>query len=112
MPTLRLTSITCEMPEETDKDEIYLMFQGQKIWPPTKKFQQIDVDEEIDLDVQLRVSDDWAEIELWEYDYTSKNDHLGTFHIRTDDLGSFTEILTTNEGVAERAGYYLSGEVF
>lgn len=111
MPTLTLNSITCEITEESDKDEIYLKHQGQKIWPKAKKFHQIDVDEEVELGVEILVGQGWIEIELWEYDYTSKDDHLGTFHINVDEMGAFTEILTLNENEASQAGYYLSGEI-
>jgi Ca2+-dependent lipid-binding protein len=52
-------------------------------------------------------------LELWEYDVTSKNDHLGTFQLDIQSLeaGKFTELLIRDEKGAKRASYYLNWEI-
>jgi hypothetical protein len=51
MPFLKISSIVCEVPEESDKDEIYLMFRDKKIWPQNQKYFKIDVDEILSIDL-------------------------------------------------------------
>ena len=114
MPLIKLTSIICECPEETDKDEIYLKFQGQKIWPGDKKFIKIDSDEELPIGLKTKVTKlGWMTIELWEYDLTTSNDHLGDFHldIESELPGTNTTILSRNKEGAERASYMLNWEI-
>ncbi|MEQ9023410.1 MAG: hypothetical protein RLN82_11765 [Pseudomonadales bacterium] len=114
MPTLILSSIVCEIPEESDKDEIYLMLQGKKIWPQNKKYLKIDVDEMLPVGLKFNIKGPGImKLELWEYDVTSKNDHLGTFHLdfKNLDSGNFTELLIRNEAGAEKASYYLNWEM-
>ena len=78
MPTVTISSIICELPQETDKDEIYLVFKGKKIWPRDQKYQKIDTDENLPINIKLKLNGKgWLKLELWEYDLTSKNDHLG-----------------------------------
>lgn len=112
MPTVILTSVICEVPQETDKDEIYLMFKGKKIWPKEKKFHKIDVDERAPIGLQVKVNAKGIiKIELWEYDLTSSNDHLGTFHLKVDgSTGEFTEMLNPNEAFGE-VSYFLNWKV-
>ncbi|MEQ8241115.1 MAG: hypothetical protein RIA69_18000 [Cyclobacteriaceae bacterium] len=114
MPLIKLTSILCECPEESDKDEIYLKFGDQKIWPIGKKFIKIDTDEELVIGLKTKVTKiGWMTIELWEYDLTSSNDHLGTFHleINSDEPETKTTILSRNEDFSQKASYMLNWEV-
>ena len=66
MGKIRLKSITCHQPSETDKDEIFLKFVGDKIWPKGSKFLRIDSDESIDVNLTIDAKTIWVEIELWE----------------------------------------------
>ena len=112
MPHIRLKSITCHQPDETDKDEIYLIFQGKKIWPKNVKFLRIDAGENIKIDLDLQFASGWADVELWEYDFWSKNDHLGNFYLKADNYkGEYTNELDENSHVSERAKYSLHWEI-
>jgi len=114
MPLIKLNSIICECPEETDKDEIYLKFQGQKIWPENKKFIKIDSDETLPIGLKTKVTKlGWMAIELWEYDLTTKNDHLGDFHleINSEEPSTNTTILSRKEDEAEKASYMLNWQI-
>ena len=84
MPKVVLKSITCHKPSETDKDEIYINYRGNKIWPDSK-FVRIDTDETIELNVPINNPTIWVEIELWDYDYLSRNDHLGDFVFKSSN---------------------------
>lgn len=114
MAYLKINKIICEVPEETDKDEIYLMHRGQKIWPEHQKFVRIDVDEiqPIGLKVEIQKTGS-LNLELWEYDLASKDDHLGTFHLDIDSLepAEYTDLLIRNEQFAEHASYFLNWEI-
>lgn len=98
MEKIHLKSITCHQPSEKDKDEIYLKFLGEKIWP-SSKFVKIDTDQTVVLDIKLDAKTIWTEIELWEYDYLSRNDHLGHFSFKSSNYaGEYTsELLVTDE---------------
>ena len=84
---LHLTQIKCNVNDESDGDEIYLKYNGHKIWP-SGLFKGIKTNEVIQLDVSLEVPDDeFVSIELWEYDLLSKNDYLGTFDMKMNEIG-------------------------
>lgn len=112
MPTVTISSIICELPQETDKDEIYLVFKGKKIWPRDQKYQKIDTDENLPINIKLKLNGKgWLKLELWEYDLTSKNDHLGTFHLKVDDSeGDFSEMLTNIDPNSE-VSYFLNWQL-
>ncbi|WP_258103128.1 hypothetical protein [Marinoscillum sp. MHG1-6] len=114
MPTLKLSSIVCEVPEESDKDEIYLKFRDKKIWPQKGKYQQIDTDETLHIGLSIKIERTGTlKLDLWEYDLTSKDDHLGVFQLEITSLdpGRFTELLVRDEEGAERASYYINWEI-
>lgn len=114
MARLKLSSIVCETPEESDKDEIYLIFGGEKIWPLKHKFVKIDFDETLPIGLVMTVDNPGSlKVELWEYDLASKNDHLGTFHLDFKSLEpeNFTELLIRDENEAQKASYFLNWEI-
>lgn len=112
MTQIRIHAIICNVPDESDKDEIFLKINDQKIWPQKSKFQKIGVDEVLDVKVAGNFEGEWLELELWDYDYTSRNDHLGTFHLELNqDPGHYGAILTTNMEVSEHADYMLNWEI-
>ncbi len=114
MPFLRISSIVCEIPEESDKDEIYLVFRDKKIWPKNLKFLKIDVDETLDVGLQVKVTKPGSmKLELWEYDLASPDDHLGSFILDFENLApaSYTDLLLRDEKGAERASYYINWEI-
>ncbi len=111
MPFLKISSIICEVPEESDKDEIYIKYGEKKIWPQDKKYLKIDFDETIPIGLKMNIKGPcMIKLELWEYDVTSKDDHLGTFQLDIQSLesGKFTDLLIRDEKGAKRASYYLN----
>ncbi len=112
MPQVRIHAIICNVPDEEDKDEIFLKVNDHKIWPKKTKFMKIGVDEALDIKVGGTFKGEWLALELWDYDYTSRNDHLGTFHLDLkQDPGHYGDILTTNTEVTAHADYMLNWEI-
>ncbi len=112
MPKIKIDAIICNVPDESDKDEIFLKIDGKKIWPAKSKFMKIGVDEVLDINLIENLEGDWIELELWEFDYTSRNDHLGSFHLDlTQGAGHYGTILSNNTEVSEEADYMLNWEI-
>lgn len=90
MAHIKLKALQCILNDEVDKDEVYLKLDGKKIWPHGM-YKQINSGEKVPVDVTFEHSDDEMEIELWDFDFLSKNDHLGTFIIVPHgERGNFT----------------------
>jgi len=112
MEKLKLKSITCSQPTETDKDEIFLKYRGDKIWPTNSKFLRIDTNETLDINLNIENVTIWMEIELWEYDYLSKNDHLGDFVFKSSNYaGEYTSELKVSPEFDGKAKYSLKWEI-
>ncbi len=99
MPVCKILGLICRIPDETDLDEIFLKLNGKKIWPESKKYKRIKMGK-TDLDFILKDVNpgDKVEIELWDYDFISANDFLGTFTFFLDDPGGpFTTELSKKD---------------
>ncbi|MEO9482268.1 MAG: hypothetical protein ABJG47_02435 [Ekhidna sp.] len=112
MPQIKIHAIICNVPDESDKDEIFLKISDRKVWPQKSKYLKIGVDEAIEVSIGGKFEGHWMALELWDYDYTSRNDHLGTFHLdMTQEQGHYGTILTLNEEVSDHADYMLNWEI-
>lgn len=112
MPTIRLNRIKCNVPDEIDKDEMFLKFEGEKIWPIDSKYFKIDADDKVDVNHEMEVSAGWIEIQLWDFDFVSKNDHLGSFKLKVDDTsGKYSASMKLNTKETKSASYYMEWEV-
>lgn len=109
MATIRLKSLQCILNDEVDKDEVYLKLDGKKIWP-AGMYKQINSGEKIDMNLSFQHSDEQMRIELWDFDFLSKNDLLGAFTIAPHgERGNFTvSMLPEREGTT--ASYILEWE--
>lgn len=85
MPKIRLNRVHCTLPDEVDKDEMYLRHEGKKIWPKGSIYYRVDTGDTAPINLTLEVEAGWNEIELWDFDYLSRNDFLGTFRFKVDD---------------------------
>lgn len=112
MPKIRINKIHCNVPEEIDKDEMFLKYDGHKFWPTDGKYFRIDVNEKVEINQDLDVPEGWNEIELWDYDFVTLNDHLGTFKIKVDDSpGKYSASMILNTKETKSASYFLEWEV-
>lgn len=91
---LRILSVKCYLPDESDGDEIYLKSNGKKIWPIDAKYVQISGESaEVNLEMIIQKGDK-IPIEIWDYDNFSANDHLGDLIIQADAHGQFVNEFT------------------
>lgn len=110
---IKLLSIHCTLNDEVDKDEIFLKYEGKKIWPGSP-YKSINSGEKIEIGKEFThdPSNDLI-IELWDFDFLSKNDLLGTFLIKLDEEDLATTYFTTMKLAREgsTASYMLEWEI-
>lgn len=85
MKKIRLNRIHCTLPDEIDKDEMYLKYKGKKIWPKGIMYYRVDTGDIAPVNLTMEVEEGWNEIELWDFDYLSRNDFLGIFRFMVSD---------------------------
>ena len=112
--TLILSRLHCYFVEESEYDDVYLKFNGKKIWPENKKQQPIMIDTTTELDIEIKdISiNEEVVIELWDWDLLSLNDKLGTFTMVIEgNQGPFSTDMTQNKRETTKAKYTLDWEV-
>jgi len=111
MPKIRITAVQCTTPDEIDKDELYLKMNGEKIWPKGNIYHRVDTGDKVDVYLELEVEKGWNEVEVWDFDFVSKNDLLGVFKFNADaEIGSYSTSMTLLERNST-ASYYLYWEL-
>ncbi|MBV6647908.1 MAG: hypothetical protein KI790_20780 [Cyclobacteriaceae bacterium] len=108
---IKLISVHCTLPDEIDKDEMYLKYKGKKVWPRGSIYYRVDTGDVAPVGLELEVEEGWTEVELWDFDYLSRNDFLGTFRFKVDDQsGSYSTSMTLVEPNST-ASYILKWEI-
>ncbi len=111
MPKIKLNSVHCTLPDEIDKDEMYLRHDDKKIWPKGSIYYRVDTGDVAPVELTMEVNEGWTEIELWDFDYLSRNDFLGTFRFKVDDEpGVYTNTMKLVE-LNSTASYILEWEI-
>ena len=108
---IQLINVHCILPDEIDMDELYLKHAGKKIWPKGSIYYRVDSGDTAPLNLIMELEEGWNEIELWDFDYLSRNDFLGTFKFKVDNTpGLYT---TTMELVEKNstASYVLKWKI-
>ena len=112
--TLILSRLHCYFVEEHEYDDVYLKYDGKKIWPSDKKQQSIMMDTTTELNVEIPDLSRNQEIiiELWDWDFLSPNDKLGTFTLLIEgDPGPFSTDMVQNIKETKKAKYTIDWEV-
>ena len=112
--TLILPRLHCYFVEEHEYDDVYLKYNGKKIWPKDKKRQPIMMDTATELNIEINDISKNQEvvIELWDWDFLSPNDKLGTFTLVVEgDTGIFSADMVQNRKETKKAKYTLDWEV-
>ncbi|MEM6642232.1 MAG: hypothetical protein AAF616_04560 [Bacteroidota bacterium] len=108
---IRINAVQCTTPDEIDKDELYLKMHGQKIWPEGQIYHRVDTGDKVDVGLILEVTEGWNEIEVWDFDFISRNDLLGAFRFNVNTVpGQYSTSMTLLEKNST-ASYYLFWEV-
>ena len=111
MSKIKLSRIHCKLPDEIDKDEMYLKYQGDKIWPSGSIYYRVDTGDIVDVNLVMDVEEGRVEVELWDFDYLSRNDYLGKFKFKVDgEKGKFSNTMTLVEKNST-ASYLLEWEI-
>lgn len=114
MPKILITELQCIVNDEIDKDEVYLKYEGKKVWPKSKRYTSMDNGEKFPVEIEITHNqpDQPLVIELWDFDYLSPNDFLGYFSIRlgNDKTGRFSTSMTLQEK-GSTASYVLFWEI-
>jgi hypothetical protein len=111
--TLTLRNLHCYFVEEWDHDDVYLKFNGQKIWPEHKRQMPIKMDTITKLDVEINhlAMGQKVKIELWDWDLLSSDDLLGVFTINVSSGGPYTTDMVPNPDETNKAKYTLEWEI-
>ena len=97
---LRLLKLKCYRQGESDADEVFIKYDGGRIWPAKSKYHKVSEGEvEVNLDIAGLKRNSNVQLELWDYDFLSPNDQLGTFNMLIDERGGpFTTDLSSTGG--------------
>lgn len=113
MQQIKLNKLHCHLNDEADSDEIYLKVNNSKIWP-LGFFKSVDSGDIKIIDVTMKHDDDAkpALIEIWDYDFLSRNDLIGTFELMAGSKkkGQFQSTIKASEGHST-AAYLLDWEI-
>jgi len=113
MVRIKLLHLHCMLNEESDKDEVFVKFNGHRVWPEHGRYHVMNSNERIALNIVLEhdPSKD-LHVELWDWDLLSSNDLIGTFqmHVSANDYGKFTSSLKVAHEKST-ASYLLEWEI-
>lgn len=112
--TLVLLRLHCYFVEEQKYDDVFLKFDGEKIWPENKKKQPVMMDTTTELNVEISHVPENQEIviELWDWDFLSPNDKLGTFTLKVEEeSGECSTDMVQNLQETQKAKYTLDWEI-
>ena len=112
--TLKLLRLHCYLVEENEYDDVFLIYQGKKIWPEDKRQQPIMMDTTTELNMQINNLSlhQGVEIELWDWDLFTPNDKLGTFSlIVPGDDEQYSTDMIQNAKKTRKAKYTLDWEL-
>lgn len=98
--TIRFKSLICFVTDEEKFDDVFLKYNGKKIWPADKKHHPVPKGStKLDFTISDITPNKELIIELWDHDNFSPNDLLGKFTMVPDRPGGpyTVDMVTTHE---------------
>lgn len=83
-----LKNLVCHHCDERDGDELFITFNGKKIWPEKEKYVSGSDNCVIPINIKLPIEDSKVILQLWDYDLLF-DDLLGEFRFVADGAGQF-----------------------
>lgn len=96
---LRLNSLVAYLQSERDGDEVFIKYKGDKVAPVDATYYPMPTGPlELNIEIPLDPSQEWAELELWDHDILTSDDYLGTFRLKVDEVADgFTAELSAKQ---------------
>ena len=86
---LKILALKCYLTDEQNGDEIYILMNGNKIWPVKEKYLTV-TDETTAIDLSFEINKgDLLKFELWDFDLLSRNDLLGILTVEANAHGHY-----------------------
>ena len=110
---LRVKNIYCYITDETGFDDVYLKVNGKKIWPKNRRFYPVRPGRtKVNVDLGDFDKNTSLEIEVWDFDYISRNDLLGKVLVFLDEPGGpYTTDMIQNQEETLKAKYSIEWEI-
>lgn len=109
----RLIFLNCIITDESGYDDVFIKINGKKIWPKKRKQKSVPPGP-TSLDTEIRGIGPGTnfEIEIWDYDFISRNDLLGIVKVLIDEPGGpYITDMIPNEKETKKARYSLEWEI-
>jgi len=110
---LKISSIYCYVTDESGSDDIFLMIDDEKIWPRDHKYHPVSPGRTpVSIELKGYYPGTRIEIEIWDYDFISTNDLLGTVRLLVDEPGGpYLTDMTQNREETDKAKYSIEWEL-
>lgn len=110
---VRLLNLNCYATEESGYDDVFLMLNGEKIWPKKKRQQGVGIGTTaLNVDIEDLDPDTKLDLEIWDYDVISANDLMGHVPIYVDAPGGpYTTDMIPDPEEAKLAKYMVEWEI-
>lgn len=110
---LILANIYCFLTDETGFDDLYLVVSNKKVWPKSHRFKAVRPGRtKVNVEIPGFNPGDQIEVEIWDFDYISRNDLLGKVPVFLDEPGGpYTTDMVQNTQETKKAKYSLEWEI-
>lgn len=110
--TVRLKTLMCYQNDEAKFDDIFIKYQGRRIWPTDKKHEDVaEGSTKIMIDIPDVIPNEEMILEIWDYDTWSANDLLGKARLIPDQPGGPYTVDMTPINDKEIARYSIEWQI-